>query len=560
MKMGDPVKQPLPTSRAEVETSIIRAKTSATILVVEDERLVAKDLQTTLKRLGYSCPVTASSGESALRAADETAPDLVLLDVNLGGSMDGIDVATELRRRRGVPVVFLTAYADDETIGRARLAEPYGYVIKPYNERELRSGIEIALYKHGVEVRRREREAWFSTTLYCIADAVIATDPEGAITFLNAAAERLTPLRALEHMGQPLHDLVWLVTEATGERVPDLVATVLGERIASALPSGLAAVDRDGAREPVEGTIARIADPDGRVLGAVLVFRAIGELRRAEREVRRSRERLAHLNEELEARIEERTRELRETNDELSRASRAKDQFFASMSHELRTPLNGVLGLSEALEEGVYGPLLEAQSRALGRIHDSGRHLLSLISDILDIAKLEAGKLRIDVETVVIEDVCRASLGIVQGTVERKHQRISYSRDERCTRMRANERALKQILVNLLGNAVKFTPTDGTLSLDVMTDPASMTIRFQVSDTGVGIGAQDLERLFRPFVQLDSGPTRARQGSGLGLALAKKLAELHGGTIEAESALGEGSRFTLVMPRWIHDDVLPSED
>lgn len=247
------------------------------------------------------------------------------------------------------------------------------------------------------------------------------------------------------------------------------------------------------------------------------------------------------LNAELERRVEERTKEL-------ERALRAKDEFLANMSHELRTPLNSILGLSESLAENLAGPLNERQERYVSTIIESGHHLLSLINDILDLAKIEAGQIVLNIDEVDVERVCQASLRMIHEMAHKKSQDVTLDIAADVDSLWADERRLKQVLVNLLSNAVKFTPAKGKLGLEVRANRAEKQIIFTVWDNGIGISEHDLERLFRPFVQLDSSLAREATGTGLGLALVTQMVRLHGGSIMVESKPGEGSRFKIILP------------
>jgi signal transduction histidine kinase len=247
--------------------------------------------------------------------------------------------------------------------------------------------------------------------------------------------------------------------------------------------------------------------------------------------------------------VEARTAELRIANAELARAARMKDEFLASMSHELRTPLNAILGLSESLLEGVYGMPNEKQARSLRGIAESGHHLLDLINDILDVAKIEADKLDLDLDTVSIPLLCESSMGLVKQAARKKRIKTSLELDGGVTQIEADGRRLKQILVNLLSNAVKFTPEGGEIGLQVEDDSANDMMHFIVWDTGIGIADTDVGRLFQPFVQVDSSLSRRYQGTGLGLALVRRLTEMHGGHVSVESKVGAGSRFTVSLPR-----------
>jgi PAS domain S-box-containing protein len=250
----------------------------------------------------------------------------------------------------------------------------------------------------------------------------------------------------------------------------------------------------------------------------------------------------------LARRIEERTSELSLANIALAQASRLKDEFLASMSHELRTPLTAILGMAEALQMQVYGAVNDRQGKAVRTIEESGQHLLKLINDILDLSKIEAGKLELQEDQVAVRDICERALGMVRPAATSKRQQITFVQDERVTTMRADPRRLTQVLVNILSNAVKFTLEAGSITLDVRGDEANARVTFACIDTGIGIAPEDLQKLFHPFVQLDSRLSREYSGSGLGLSLAHRIVELHGGSMSVESTPGNGSVFTVVLP------------
>ena len=254
------------------------------------------------------------------------------------------------------------------------------------------------------------------------------------------------------------------------------------------------------------------------------------------------------LNITLERRVADRTSELSLANAELSRVMQSKDDFLSAMSHELRTPLNAILGLSESLCEGVYGGLTDKQSKSINTIAESGHHLLSLINDLLDIAKIGAGKMDLDWTNSNLEDLCKSSMRFISGLASKKKISISLFTDPIASTMHADQRRLKQILVNLLSNAVKFTEAGGHISLQTRSNPERNAIEISVTDNGIGISNSDIERLFRPFTQLDSKLSRQYAGTGLGLSLVLRLAELHGGSVEVKSELGKGSCFTVSLP------------
>ncbi len=242
---------------------------------------------------------------------------------------------------------------------------------------------------------------------------------------------------------------------------------------------------------------------------------------------------------------------LKSTNSELERATRLKDEFLANMSHELRTPMNAILGMSEILQEQVFGPLNERQLKHVATIERSGEHLLSLINDILDVSKISAGKLELDISNVNVATLCQSSLVFVKQSAHDKQIQLEVQLPPEFVQMAVDERRMRQVLINLLNNAVKFTPVGGQVILRV-TQLNSATdgdgLELAVIDTGIGIASEQQNQLFQPFVQLDSSLNRQYEGTGLGLTLVKQIVELHGGTISLESEIGQGSCFVVQLP------------
>jgi PAS domain S-box-containing protein len=256
----------------------------------------------------------------------------------------------------------------------------------------------------------------------------------------------------------------------------------------------------------------------------------------------------AALMETLEQRVAQRTQELVETNAHLAAMSRHKDEFLAVMSHELRTPLTAVLSLSEALDLGVYGALTERQRHPVQIIRESGRHLLSLINDMLDLSRIESGRFAAELLTTSLREIGLLCVELVRGNASRKGLTIEFEISPETIVMLADERRIKQMLVNLLGNAVKFTPEGGKVGLRIHGDEAGSTVAMTVWDTGIGIAHEDQARIFEPFVQLDAGLTRQYGGAGVGLALVQRIVLMHEGHVEVCSNLGEGSAFVVRLP------------
>ncbi len=264
-------------------------------------------------------------------------------------------------------------------------------------------------------------------------------------------------------------------------------------------------------------------------------------------ELKTQQEQLVTINIQLEAH----QGELQQKNRALERASQFKSEFLASMSHEIRTPLNSILGFSELLQDKVGGDLTEKQLHYVHNVHTAGRHLLGLINDILDISKIEAGKMELHPETVDVRGAMEDTRVIVSSLATRKNITLTVQVDDGVGTVQADPGRFKQIMFNLLSNAIKFTPEGGQVHISARRVPAFPScdgLEISVRDTGIGIRREDQERIFLEFERVERPEARAQEGTGLGLALTKKLVELHGGTIRVESEPGQGSIFTFAVP------------
>ena len=245
------------------------------ILIVEDEAIVAMSLADTLKRMGYTTSGPAATGKHALQCAERDNPDLVLMDIRIQGDMDGIETAAELNKRHRLPILYLTAYTDDSTLTRAQVTEPYGYLVKPFEERELRSAIEIALYRHKSEMKLRKVEHWLAATLRSAGDAVVSVDRDLRVNFINPMAEVLTGWNQAEALGRHIEEVLPITDPRGRTSVPAKLA--LAEGIVVTLEAGHTALSREGKVYPIDDSAAPIRDSDGEIIGVVVIFRSAQE-------------------------------------------------------------------------------------------------------------------------------------------------------------------------------------------------------------------------------------------------------------------------------------------
>lgn len=498
-------------------------KTPPAILVVEDERVVARDLEASLKMMGYNVIGTTASGEDCLERADARRPDLVLMDVRLAGALDGIETAEQLQARFDIPVVYLTAYADEYTVARARDTSPQGYVVKPFRAGELRSAIEIALFKHRAEARLKERERWFSTTLRAIADAVIAVDGNGQVKFMNRSAEVLTGAREENAKGRPLGDVLRLIDEQTRKPIVDPVHTALTRRAATRLPQNTA-ITTDLHELPIEDSVAPIIDDAGSLLGAVIVFRDVSEVRQRDEQVALA-DRMASLG-----------------------------VLAAGVGHEINNPLTYVLAnastassrlgriraLVEATEQsGIMTELAEVETM-MEEIEHGATRIRRIVSDLRVFARPES--------ISIPGDVLGALDWALRVSETHVSERARVIKDLRpVPPVALGDSRLGQVFLNLLMNAAQAIPSGDparhsiTVSSDCDVD-GTILVRFR--DTGSGMPREVVKRIFEPFFTTKS----LGEGTGLGLSICHGIVKSMGGDILVESAPNKGSTFTVRLP------------
>lgn len=360
---------------------------------------------------------------------------------------------------------------------------------------------------------------------------------DGRITFLNEYGQRFFGYTEDEIYGQHVVGTIVPESDSQGRDLSSLMAQICADP--SAFEQNINEnMRRNGERVWIAWANRIVFDPDGRVTEILSIGNDITERKRAE-------EALRELNAELERRVAERTAELAVARDQAEESDRLKSAFLATMSHELRTPLNSIIGFTGILLQELAGPLNDEQRKQLGMVRDSGRHLLALINDVLDISKIEAGRVDVVCEPFDMREVVQHVTNNVMPLAQKKGLTVESRVNSGLGLLNSDRRRVEQILLNLMGNAVKFTE-HGEVCISCAIESGSAV--FQVRDTGIGIAPEEIDGLFKPFHQIDTGLTRRHEGTGLGLAICKRLADRLGGTIEVESALGYGSTFTLRLP------------
>lgn len=399
-----------------------------------------------------------------------------------------------------------------------------------------------------------ETQIYLKNVLNNSADIIITTDPDGRVVEFNQGASRILGYSKDEVFGKKVEEL-WLNPKDRHEILKLLEKNGYVTNYETQL------ITKDGRIIDVILTLSLIRNGDGKIHGTVSISKDITEKKKLERAIEERNLELKELNEKLEDKVIERTMELERANRELERSNKLKSQFIATMSHELRTPLNSILGFSELLLDEIFGSLTEKQKRYVNNIYNSGNHLLQLINNILDLAKIESGKLELHYEVFSLNQALLEVENILKPLINKKNQKLTVSVDEKLSVINADRTKFKQILYNLLSNAIKFTNEGGSIFIkadliekknyDFMTKKECYKnnyLKISVTDTGIGIKKEDQEKIFLEFEQLDSSYSRRYEGTGLGLALTKKLVELHGGEIFVDSEEGKGSTFTVLLP------------
>ncbi len=486
------------------------------VLIVEDESIVAMDIQARLRQMGYSAPAVASTGIEAIERVQEFKPDLILMDINLKGDMDGIEAAAHIKEIRDIPVIYLTAYADDDTLNRAKVTSPAGYILKPFEERELQITIEMTLFRSQAEQSLRTSEARTSLLLDAIPDLMFELDNDGTVVNYRPPSIGRSMDADDELVGQTIDQLF---PESAGDSIRrGLLAAIETDGIETVhyeLPAGSETLHYEARLKALD---------QDRVL---CITRDVTERRLYEQGLLTAKERAEEV-------------------------SRLKDSILANMSHEIRTPMTAILGFSELLARRLEGSDLQKQA---DMIFSSGKRLLDLLNNIIDLARIEANKIELQNENHYVAETIDRVTGLLGILASNKGLELRVAVDKNLI-LDGDPRREEQILTNIVGNAIRYT-RHGHVSITASREPQSEWgpdwAIIRVTDTGVGIDEEFLPFIFDEFRQESEGVDREFEGSGLGLAICKKLLDRMGGQIRVSSTKGKGTNVTIALPNAVRN-------
>ncbi len=489
------------------------------ILVVEDEHIVALDIKMHLEKYGYEVPVTCPSGEEALEKIEQVDPILVLMDIKLQGQLDGLQTAEAIRSRYRTPVILLTAYADEDTIQRAKISQPFAYIIKPFEERELRTAIVIALYRHEMEQKVANREELFSTTLNSIGDGVVVTDPDSTITFANPVAKRMLGSGGGGLVGSCLDSVATLEERelfvGEGDRRPQAFL------VASNEPD-----------LPVEYTVTPLVDESGRSTGSVWVFRDVS--RRLESE-----------------------KALQESNAQLRQAQKmeAVGRLSGGIAHDFNNLLTVIMGYSKLIGQQLSDlppSAAEAIKNDVDGIQKAAEKSVTLTRQLLAFSRHQIMESKVLSINGVIQDVEKMVKRLLTERI-----RTYLSLHARPDTVFVDQGQIEQVIMNLVVNARDAMAVGGNLQIRTRNAtverqtavasgelPPGDYVVLEIEDSGSGISPDDLSRIFEPFFT-----TKERgSGTGLGLSTVYGIVRQTQGHIEVNSVIDHGTTFRIFLP------------
>lgn len=500
------------------------------VLVVEDEIVVSEDLQQRLVTLGFEVAAAADTAADAIGLAASTRPDVALMDIMLHGRPEGIDAAEHLRGELDIPVIYLTAHSDSATLQRAKLTDPAGYIVKPFDDAQLRVAIELAPMRHEMERKARRVARWMTATLTSIGDAVIATNTRAEITLINPAAEKLTGWTQDEAAGKPCSDVLRLVNQHTRQPLEDPATLALRHGLVMFLDPDTVLIAREGEERYVDDSASPITDETGKVLGAVVVL-----VDATDRVAAQSR--AQDLARQVKILLAEK--------DKYELKGAELEAFAAAVSHDLRGPLRAIAGFSELLARSQRERLDTAGQQFLDRVRASALQMGNMVEDYLRFLKSNREQPLI----LAPVDIKRLVHEIFDNLACVPDQEPAWFVCDPLPQAWGDEAMLKPVLVNLIGNALKYSSQceQPVVEVGAIADEAGAGFHtYFVRDNGAGLDLAVAARLFEPFQRFHSAAEFP--GTGMGLAIVKRIIERHGGRVWAQSKPGAGATFFFTLP------------
>jgi len=490
---------------------------TARVMIVEDDRVVARDIRTQVSRMGHSVIGMTGSGEEAVTLAAAEQPDLVLMDIRLDGEMDGIEAAQRIRSKNRIPVVFLTAYGNEEIMRRASFTEPFGYLLKPFDEPQMRTVILMALYKREAESRVRLGEKRYAATLASIADGVISTDEEGRVDFMNPAAEKLTGWPSDVAVGRHLGDVFIIVDEETRVALESPATRLLTSGGSAPTGSRAVLIARGGGEVLIEERCSPVEN-EGAIAGTVLVFSDHTQKRAVAEALERAQNDLAHV-----ARLT------------------LMGELAAAIAHEVSTPLMAMVTNAGTCLRWLERerPDLDRARAAVERVIRDGHRAGEVVRSIHALAKRSpSARTLLDLNVVTLE-----TLSLIRGELRRAEVKVVTELAKQLPLVLGDRVQIQQVMLNLIVNAMESMlprqPSERLLT--IVSGREDDMVRVSVIDTGTGVDEAIRDRIFEALF------TTKTNGLGMGLSISRSIVELHGGRLSMTSRRSGGSEFRITL-------------
>jgi PAS domain S-box-containing protein len=475
------------------------------ILIAEDEAVIAIELERTLVAMGHEVVGRASSGEEAVDLARCFKPDVIIMDVAMPGKMDGIAAAEAIRQKLDIPVIFLTAHAQDDVIQRAKLAEPLGYILKPFQEEQIRAAVDVAVHKSYMESQLRESEAKYRRIVNTAQEGIYVVDTEVRIDFVNRQLADMLGYTVADMLG---HNLIDFMDEFAPVDVSQTVE--LGDEDIKK-PHDFRFRCKDGSVLWGMVSSSAIYDEDGRFVGGLGMVIDVTERKKAERA-------------------------LRKTNEELR-------SFIDTVSHDLKNPIFSIRGFSTLLQR-TYGKKLEKKGcDYLQLIDASARQMNHLVSDLLTLSRI--GQVVSNFASIIFSGIVDKAVSTLQGRISEK--KIELVVAQNLPVIYCDGERMYQVVENLLSNAIRFAGEGNTPRIEIGYKDMAEYHEFYVSDNGRGVEPRHHRKIFEMFYRINDAGNK--QGTGLGLAIVDRIIRQHGGKVWVESEKGKGAKFYFTVPK-----------